>query len=93
MTGTDGRTCNVVCFRCQAWGHYADECPNAGDINNSGGVTKELILCSIGKILIKEMEVFHMTGSSWIYVRQILCFATVPCWVISLHMMLRKILK
>ena len=29
VAGVDGRTCNVLCFNCHTWGHYADHCPNA----------------------------------------------------------------
>ena len=35
MAGTEGRTCNLLCFRCQNWGNYADQFRNASD-NNSG---------------------------------------------------------
>ena len=34
VAGTDGRTYNVLCFRCQSWGNYADHCPN---VNSGGG--------------------------------------------------------
>ena len=36
VAGTDGRTCGVMCFRCQTWGHYADHCPNAGGSSGTG---------------------------------------------------------
>ena len=26
VAGTNGRTCNVMCFRCYLWGHYSDHC-------------------------------------------------------------------
>ena len=35
VPGVDGRTCNVLCFGCQSWGHYADQCPNAQGNGNS----------------------------------------------------------
>ena len=35
VQGVDGRTCNVLCFRCQTWGHYTDNCPNENGNNNS----------------------------------------------------------
>ena len=35
VPGVDGRTCNVLCYGCQTWGHYADQCPNAS--NNRQG--------------------------------------------------------
>ena len=31
VAGSDGRTCNVLCYRCQTWGHYADHCPESGN--------------------------------------------------------------
>ena len=34
VAGVDGRTCNVLCFGCQEWGHYANQCPKARDTNN-----------------------------------------------------------
>ena len=41
VPGLDGRTCNVLCFRCCTWGHYADQCSGVGDNNDSstGGNT------------------------------------------------------
>ena len=35
VAGTDGRTCNVQCFGCQTWGHYANQCPTASDDNGT----------------------------------------------------------
>ena len=35
LAGTDGRTCNVKCFGCQTWGHYANQCPMASDDNDT----------------------------------------------------------
>ena len=29
VPGVDGRNNNVLCFGCQTWGHYADNCPNS----------------------------------------------------------------
>ena len=36
VPGTDGRTCNALCYRCQTWGHYADHCPTTIDIGGTG---------------------------------------------------------
>ena len=36
IAGTDGRTCNVLCFNCNKWGHYSDHCPEAGNSEGSG---------------------------------------------------------
>ena len=36
MPGRDGRTCSVLCYGCQAWGHYSDQCPAANTTGTSG---------------------------------------------------------
>ena len=64
VPGTDGRTCNVQCYACQAWGHYADHCPtNQATVlmqlgynfnqSENGGIPKEWVLldsCSTDSI-------------------------------------------
>ena len=44
VAGTDGRTCNVLCYRCQTWGHYAGNCPEA----SSGTSGTALVQCGVG---------------------------------------------
>ena len=40
VAGTDGRTRNVLCYGCNTWGHYANQCPNARD-NDSGSGSRQ----------------------------------------------------
>ena len=77
MTGTEGRTCNVLCFMCHNWGHYADQCPNASD-NNSGN-RQGTNIYSMDTILIKEVGASHVNGSCWILVLQTMYLIIVAC--------------
>ena len=43
VMGTDRRVYNVQCNNCNAWGHYARECPRASsEVNNNSKNTNEL---------------------------------------------------
>jgi len=48
VVGTDGRTCNVQCFGCQTWGHYANHCPTASDENNTNSRRRGTGLAQLG---------------------------------------------